>query len=250
MGLMLKTIGLLCLYVLLGGCEDPDIVPETHISTPPAVKTSVVEVERFPHRTALFGDLHVHTSWSGDAYAGANRLGPNMAYRFAKGEKIELQTGDDAQLQTPLDFVALTDHAEGFDTQIVCTMPGSPEFDLQQCRTMRSGEIDQVEMLERAFSAAGVRPMPRMSNVCGDEDACKANELDTWQRVQAVANAHDEPGRFTALIGYEFSSLLKEFGMLHRNVIFRGTDVVPRAISSIDVVNQKDFFWIWNKIKE
>ena len=88
-----------------------------------------------------------------------------MAYRFAKGEKIELQTGDDAQLQTPLDFVALTDHAEGFDTQIVCTMPGSPEFDLPQCRTMRSGEIDQAAMLEQAFSAAGVRPMPRMSTV-------------------------------------------------------------------------------------
>jgi len=138
--------------------------------------------------------------------------------------------------------VALTDHAEGFDTQIVCTMPGSPEFDLPQCRTMRSGEIDQAAMLEQAFSAAGVRPMPRMSTVCGDEATCKANELDTWQRVQAVANAHNEPGRFTALIGYEFSSLLEEFGMLHRNVIFRGTDVVHRAISSIDVVNQKDFF--------
>ena len=242
MQLILKAIGLVCFFLILSSCTDPDVVSEDHISTPPAANAPVGEVKRFPHRTALFGDLHVHTSWSGDAYAGANRLGPNMAYRFAKGEKIELQTGDDAQLQTPLDFVALTDHAEGFDTQIVCTMPGSSEFDLPQCRTMRSGEIDQAAMLEQAFSAAGVRPMPRMSTVCGDEATCKTNELDTWQRVQAVANAHNEPGRFTALIGYEFSSLLEEFGMLHRNVIFRGTDVVHRAISSIDVVNQKDFF--------
>jgi len=239
---LMETIGSICLYVLLSGCEDPDIVPKTHISAPPVVKVSAGEVERFPLRTALFGDLHVHTSWSGDAYTGGNRIGPNAAYRFAKGEKIELQTGDDAQLQTPLDFVALTDHAEGFDTHLACTMPGSREFDLPQCRTLRSGDIDQASMLKRAFDMGGIRPMPRMSDVCEDEAACKTNERDTWQRVQAVANAHNEPGQFTALIGYEFSSLLKEIGMLHRNVIFRGTDVVPRAISAIDVVNQKDFF--------
>ena len=60
--------------------------------------------------------------------------------------------------------------------------------------------------------------------------------------MQAVANAHNQPGRFTALIGYEFSALLPEMGMLHRNVIFRGADVTPRAISSLDVRNQKEFF--------
>jgi hypothetical protein len=202
-----------------------------------------VEVERFPLRTALFGDLHVHTSWSADAYAGGNRLGPNTAYRFAKGEKVELQTGAEAQLQTPLDFVALTDHAEGFETQLPCTMmPGSPEFGLEQCRDMRSGDFDQATMLRQAFATAGVRPGPRSYDICGDDARCQANAMDTWQRVQAVANAHDEPGRFTALIGYEFSSLLTEMGMLHRNVIFRGTDVIPHAISSMDVRNQKEFF--------
>ena len=57
-----------------------------------------------------------------------------------------------------------------------------------------------------------------------------------------MANAHDEPGRFTALIGYEFSSLLRDMGMLHRNVIFRGSEVIPRAISALDVRNQREFF--------
>ena len=56
------------------------------------------------------------------AYAGGNRLGPNTAYRFAKGEKIELPTGDEAELKAPLDFVALTDHAEGFEVQLPSTM--------------------------------------------------------------------------------------------------------------------------------
>ena len=239
---LVRTTALACLFLWLTGCSDPDDVPESHISTAPPAVAAVQEVERFPLRTALFGDLHVHTSWSVDAYTGGNRLGPNSAYRFAKGEKVELQNGVEAQLQAPLDFVALTDHAEGFGTHLACTIPGSPEFTLPQCRALRSGELDQESMLEQAFSIAGTRPMPRNQAICGEVARCQTNERTTWQRVQAVANAHDDPGRFTALIGYEFSSLLPEFGMLHRNVIFRGTDVTPHAISSVDVRNQKDFF--------
>ena len=238
---LIGKIELICLYLLLSGCSDPDIVPETHISTPPATAPTM-EAERFPLRTALFGDLHVHTSWSIDAYTGGNRLGPNTAYRFAKGEKVELQNGTEAQLQTRLDFVALTDHAEGFEVTLACTIPGSPEFDLPRCRAMRSGDLDVATMLKQAFSMAGMRPMPHRYDICSDDAQCQANADDTWQRVQAVADAHNEPGRCTALIGYEFSSLLAEFGMLHRNVIFRSSDVIPRAISSIDVRNQKDFF--------
>ena len=235
-------VGLASLYLMLTGCADPDNVPETHISPPPT-PAPTVNVERYPLRTALFGDLHVHTSWSADAYAGANRLGPNTAYRFAKGEKIELLTGDEAQLPTPLDFVALTDHAEGFEMQLPCTMlQDAPEFDQQQCRDIRSGNFDVAAMLAQAFATAGARPAPHAYDICGDDVRCRANAIDTWQRVQAVANAHNQPGRFTALIGYEFSSLLTEMGMLHRNVIFRGADVIPYAISSLDVRNQKEFF--------
>ncbi len=237
-------IGLIGLYLLLNGCSDPDVVPETHISTPPvkAVTAEKVEVERFPLRTALFGDLHVHTSWSMDAYAGGNRLGPNSAYRFAKGEVVELQTGNEAQLPLPLDFVALTDHAENFEILPCTLLPDSPEFDLQLCHDMRSGDFDQATMLKQAFETGGVRPAQHQNDICGDDKQCQSKAMSTWRRVQAVANAHDDPGRFTALIGYEFSSLLTEVGMLHRNVIFRGTDVIPHAISSLDVRNQREFF--------
>ncbi len=203
---LIGKIELICLYLLLSGCSDPDIVPETHISTPPATAPTM-EAERFPLRTALFGDLHVHTSWSIDAYTGGNRLGPNTAYRFAKGEKVELQNGTEAQLQTRLDFVALTDHAEGFEVTLACTIPGSPEFDLPRCRAMRSGDLDVATMLKQAFSMAGMRPMPHRYDICSDDAQCQANADDTWQRVQAVADAHNEPGRFTALIGYEFSCI-------------------------------------------
>ncbi|MEZ5557099.1 MAG: DUF3604 domain-containing protein [Pseudomonadales bacterium] len=241
----LRACALILLGGCLSGCSDPDIVPESHISAPPSAVSQPavpVEVARDPLRTALFGDLHVHTSWSVDAYAGGNRLGPNSAYRFARGEAVELSNGVRAQLQTPLDFVALTDHSEGFDTHLACTIPGGPEFDLSQCRDMRSGDITQEDMLRSGFERGIPRPAKRDPVLCADVERCLANARITWQRVQDAANAYNEPGRFTALIGYEFSSLLSDFGMLHRNVIFRGTDVIAHAISSQDVTNQKDFF--------
>ena len=224
------------------GCSDPDVVPESHISTPPPPQASGGDVERYPLKTALYGDLHVHTSWSADAYAGGNRLGPNTAYRFARGEEVQLQNGLLAKLGAPLDFVALTDHAENFATHLPCTIGGGPEFDTEQCRDMRSGDLGQQAMLEQAFETAGTRPGPR-SPFCDDNlERCLATEKATWLRVQEAASAFDDPGTFSTLIGYEFSSLLANFGMLHRNVIFRGTDVTPHAISSSDVVNQADFF--------
>ncbi|MDP6471542.1 MAG: DUF3604 domain-containing protein [Pseudomonadales bacterium] len=226
----------------LFGCTDPDVVPETHISTPPPPQASGTTVERYPLKTALYGDLHVHTSWSADAYASGNRLGPNTAYRFARGEEVELQNGLVTKLDAPLDFVALTDHAENFATHLPCTIGGGPEFDTEQCRAMRAGDLDQQAMLEQVFTNAGTRPGPR-SPLCDDDlERCLATEKATWLRVQEAANVFDDPGTFSTLIGYEFSSLLANFGMLHRNVIFRGTEVTPHAISSNDVVNQADFF--------
>ncbi len=226
----------------LCGCADPDVVPDTHVSTPPPPQATGGEVARYPHRIALFGDLHVHTSWSADAYAGGNRLGPNSAYRFARGEEVELPNGLVAKLDDPLDFVALTDHAENFATHVPCTIGGGPEFDTELCRAMRSGELDQQSMLQRAFETAGTRPAPRSPLCDGNLERCLATEKATWLRVQEAANAFNDPGKFTTLIGYEFSSLLEDFGMLHRNVIFRGTDVTSHAISSNNVVNQADFF--------
>ena len=210
-----QVAALACFLLWLSGCSDPDDVPGSHISAPPEARSAtsaLTDIDRFPLRTALFGDLHVHTSWSVDAYSGGNRLGPNSAYRFARGEVVELQSGSEAQLQTPLDFVALTDHAEGFGTHLACTIAGAPEFDTPQCRAIRSGDLAQEDMLKQAFEMGIPRPAQRNPIACADIDHCKANERSTWRRIQDTANAFDEPGRFTTLIGYEFSSLLRDLG--------------------------------------
>lgn len=193
-------------------------------------------------RNAYFGDLHVHTSWSTDAYSGMNRVGPAEAYRFARGEVVTLPGGFQTQLAVPLDFVAITDHAEGFDAIEACTYPENPQYESAFCENMRNPQQTQADYLRTAFERGVARPAQRSPDLCADEARCLENAGVTWRRVQAVANEYDDPGNFTALIGYEFSSLLRDFGMLHRNVIFRGTEVVPHAISSLDVSGQAEFF--------
>jgi hypothetical protein len=228
------------------GCSpEPPAEPTTESRPEKTAVDEPVVVSREPHKRAYFGDLHVHTSWSTDAFLGGNRVGPRDAYRFARGEAIELPNGIATQLAVPLDFTAITDHAEGFDMIAVCTDEARPQYESDVCESLRDPD-DVREFFIAAFQRGVARPAPRQETLCGPDetgvDVCIGYARTIWERTQTVAEEFNDPGTFTALIGYEFSSLVREFGMLHRNVIFRGTDVIPHAISSNDVTNQADFF--------
>ena len=231
-------------FTVIGCAPEPPKQPEPR-SQKKFIDDEPVAITRDPHKRALFGDLHVHTSWSTDAFLGGNRVGPRDAYRFARGEAVELPSGIVTQLAVPLDFTAITDHAEGFDVIAVCTDQAHSQYDSDACENLREPD-NLTDYFVSAFERGIKRPAPRNEALCGSDetgvDVCIGYSRVTWERTQAVAEEFDEPGTFTALIGYEFSSLVREFGMLHRNVIFRGTDVIPHAISSHDVRNQADFF--------
>ena len=203
---------------------------------------TVPTVERFPHREAFFGDLHVHTSWSTDAFFYGNRVGPRDAWRFARGEAVRLPTGIVAQLAVPLDFAAITDHAEGFDRIGICTDPEHALYESQACEDTRNPKETIEEFFARVMQRAIAWPRPRSPALCADLDACVAVARATWDRTQAAADEFDRPGEFTALIGYEFTGLVAGAGMVHRNVLFRNAHVTEHAISAVDVVNQAEFF--------
>lgn len=170
----------------------------------------------FPTRP-LFGDTHLHTSVSLDAGAAGARLGPRDAYRFAKGEQVISSTGLPVQLSRPLDFLVVADHSDqmGFfpllqsgDPNIMADPTGRRWYSMMQ--DGRAMEV-VLEMVE-AFSGPGLPPA--LSVEPGSPVYRSA-----WKDTIAAAEGANEPGRFTAFIGYEWTS--QGAYNIHRNVIFR-----------------------------
>ena len=169
----------------------------------------------FPSRP-LFGDTHLHTTVSMDAGASGTRLGPRDAYRFAKGKQVTSNTGQPVKLSRPLDFLVVADHSDGFGF-FPFLMSGSPEImaDPQGKRwygMLHSGKGMQAALdIINQFSHGSIPIMP----VPGDKAYANA-----WQQNIDAAEEANEPGRFTALIGYEWTSNTGG-NNLHRNVIYR-----------------------------
>ena len=189
--------------------------------------------QRDPLRRVLYGDLHVHTSFSFDAVNYGNRLSPADAYRFAKGESVNLPPLDEegtptrpARLDRPLDFVAVTDHGEFLGEVAICLTPGMDGYDSATCQDFRSDSSNGA--FDFGFLLSSADP-ERFSDVCGDDGRrCLDAALPRWQAMQAAAETHYDRTaecRFTAFPAYEYSNT-EEVSNLHRNVVF-GHEVVP-----------------------
>ncbi|NOV17060.1 DUF3604 domain-containing protein [Ensifer adhaerens] len=173
---------------------------------------------RFPSRP-LFGDTHLHTSQSFDAIAFGNSLGPEEAYRFARGEEVISSTGQHARLSRPLDFLVVSDHAENMGTlgEIKTgnpTLMNDPE--LKRWNQMMAAGGDQAMNVYYEIMASvggGGKHLPA---------ALRSDELtrSVWQKNVQAAEKYNDPGTFTVLIGYEWSSNTGG-NNLHRVVVFR-----------------------------
>ena len=201
-------------------------------------------------RNVYWGDLHVHTAYSLDAYVFGSRHDPGDAFAFARGQALTLADGRTrVQLERPLDFTAVTDHAETFNIMYMCT---DPLFqDNKYCRGMRNGSKgDNLDSSLRLFSeylltlldASPLAPPP----LCKDnETACVDAANGQWRRSQAFANAADQPCTFSAFIGNEWSATPNSQHW-HRNLIFAGTAVTPTAI---DYIRYPSLEQLWNALE-
>ena len=194
--------------------------------------------EGYPQRV-FFGDTHVHTSYSTDAGMIGNRLGPDKAYEFAMGETVVSSVGVPVRLQRPLDFIAVADHAEnlGLAPMIAEANPDllRTEFGRKVYDQVQAGQLFEAYKTWGAEMAAGKDPL--------DNDALT---LSMWERITAAAEKYNKPGRFTALIGFEWTSS-PNGNNLHRNVIFRdGKAKADRIVpfSNYDSVDPEDL-WKW-----
>lgn len=199
--------------------------------------------DRDPLRQAFFGDLHVHTRFSFDVAAYDVRSDPADAYRFAQGEAIGLPPYDStgnatrmAQLDRPLDFAAVTDHAVLFDATSICTDPTSPGYDSSTCTSYRDGDASRAEFGSFVVSI-GFNP-PQRTRLCRSEpELCAAAAARVWeQTVDAAEDAYDRTAEcgFTSFIGYEWTGSGGGGSNLHRNVLFRTATSLAHPVTFLD----------------
>ena len=180
---------------------------------------------------AFFGDLHVHTRYSFDAFLFGTLTSPDDAYRFAKGEAIPHAGGFDIQLDRPLDFYAVTDHAFYLGMFWAWRDPAHPAADDPDVKVCAHATTHE----ERAAAFRGCFTTL-------DESGRREDSLTAWQDIQAAAERHNAPGAFTTFIGYEYTS--SRDGNLHRNVFYRGKEAPPLPFSRLDSLNPEDL-WAW-----
>ena len=203
------------------------------------------------NRNAYFGDLHIHTSWSFDAFVMNVRTSPDDAYRFGKGEAIPHAIGKPIQMGRPLDFMAVTDHAEYMGVFMQMQDDENPLAKLEMAKefkdALETNSIDAEVALKKfrkiGFSLATSWPYEALLN--------KDNIQTTWQRVVAAADRHYEPGKFTTFPAYEWSSAPMQFfakerysEKLHRNVVFKGGKVSGMPFSAFNSQDPEDL-WAW-----
>ena len=187
-------------------------------------------------RKPLFGELHIHTGWSFDAYVFGVRATPDDAYEFAKGKPLKHPLGKTYQISRPLDFMGVTDHGifmgafakMGDESHPLSKHPFAarvndpdPAIATSVFRDILGGRVGMQEMAPLLN--------PQLLN-------------DTWAKIIDSANRHNDPGTFTALIGYEWSSM-PDGQNLHRNVFFKG-DTAPVPFTSIQS-NDPEKLWDW-----
>ena len=166
-----------------------------------------------------FGDMHLHTRYSNDAFAFMASRTPDDTYRFAKGEPLAEAGGGRVQLRAPLDFMAVTDHAEALGVLNSFLSPDHPEPNNEVVKMARSADPG-----ERFQAFYAWRQSRRSAEPTIFDDPVAVSSA--WQDIVAAADRHYAPGEFSTFAAYEWTAS-KNLGNLHRNVIFEHTDDLP-----------------------
>ena len=174
----------------------------------------------YPTRV-YFGDTHHHTANSGDAFMNGNQLSPEEAYRFARGEPVVSSSGIPVELARPLDFLVISDHAEGLGVMYE-VYNGNPVMMADETlarwnKMMKAGGAESGKAMNELISAQAQGTLP--DPVTNPEIAGPLQKT-VWQAYTETAEQYNDPGHFTALIGYEWTSV-PGGNNLHRNILFR-----------------------------
>ena len=261
MKLFLLALGV----TFLLGCKDQTLQVEDYSEEFEVKRSPENEIVSNPDRSVFFGDLHVHTSNSFDAYLLGNTVSPSDGYRYAKGELVTNSMGVRMQLREPLDFYAVTDHGlfmgvvdEWADpTSRLGGLSGTQPFhNINEGDNLDSYSAQKRTVLFReSFGRLAAQQTGFLGKIKAfftgnvlDATAGYDNEahLSAWREAIEAAEQHNEPGSFTAFIGYEWTSStpLPQSAAYHRNVIFRGSSAPQRPFTRFDD-HEPEGLWTW-----
>ncbi|MGI9530738.1 DUF3604 domain-containing protein [Lutimonas sp.] len=234
----MKLFPLILILVILMSCDKKplkkeDVPPSSTSKTSGNIKTN-------PLKNAYFGETHVHTSSSMDAFIGGNRLTPEEAYRFAKGEEVTAN-GSPHKLKRPLDFCAISDHAEYLGETYTLMNKGTPGYNDPVAKQMR--EADNYEDAIALFVKYVVTPARTGGSSHPDFYQGEASTMSGWRKNFQATEKYNQPGKFTTLHAFEWSSA-PNAGNLHRNVIFRDS-IVPKIPFSSNDSRDPQKLWLW-----
>ena len=195
-----------------------------------------------PLNNVYFGEQHLHTVNSPDAFAFGTRNTPDDAYRFCRGEAIKIATtGEMVQKKTPYDWCAITDHAEYMGMMPLLLEKDNPLADTEIGKMIASGDPKQGEdAFQQIITSAAVNvPISYMNNA--------KVMLSIWDDQKNVANKYNDPGKFTTLIAFEWTSI-PMYQNLHHNVFFRDDEGPTTQFSSFDSIKREDL-WTYQEVQ-
>ena len=190
-----------------------------------------------------WGDLHLHSQLSADAYILQTRLTKDQAFKFARGETVQADNGMPAKLRRPLDFLAVTDHAEylGIYAQMAVDDPRLDAWEMgtEWKELLRLGDMMGLAL---AFSDAIQTSEPEYLT----PDSLRAS---IWQEASAVADKYNEPGLFTAFVGYEWTSMITGDN-LHRVVIYKDGAETASQMTPFSAQHSNDPEDLWDALAD
>ena len=216
--------------------------PQAAAAAAAAAKESVKQTAYPEH--AYFGDTHVHTGWSGDAGTDGTITSPEDAFRFARGDAIKSNSGQTAKMLRPLDWMVISDHSDGMGT-INEVRDANPDmikddpFMKEWSAVLKSeDEKARLEFLLKVVDRQVAGTLPKSFT---DPRWIKS----AWDKTCDIAEKYNDPGRFTAFIGYEWTSNADDGNNLHRNVIYRGGAENAKKMIPLTTFTSRDPATLW-----
>ena len=242
----MKTLNHFLLGALLAffvtACKNDTKAPLAEMEKENTIEANSTEIPHFENKEVFFGETHMHTKYSLDAYIGGNRFSPDESLRFAQGEAIQMEKfGKTWQLKRPLDWAAVTDHAEYIGESYSIFTPTADGYNGVAQKSIR--EVDNLEEGLKLFIKYVVSNNRSAKPSHPDFYTGVNSTMSAWAIMNEATEKNYKPGKFTTLHAFEWSGA-PQGGNLHRNIIFRDT-IVPNLPVSYIEANRETELWKW-----